>query len=155
MGSKACFDPDWQKSNLPSDTLKRWIADGVGYGVGLLMGSPIRDGTRLGAIDVDHDDYIRVIKALLGEPVSGRIGSKGLVTFVRVRGIIGNPEFRVPLAPDQKPYKVAECLFDRKLCVIPPTIHPDTGRPYRWIGTPLHELDDLTKLPLIEGTERE
>jgi hypothetical protein len=54
------------------------------------------------------------------------------VFFIRVRGRLSNPEFRV--AGDQaKAYgKVAECLFVKKLCVIPPTIHPDTERAYRY-----------------------
>ena len=45
--------------------------------------------------------------------------------------------------------KVAECLFVKKLCVIPPTIHPDTGQAYRWIGTPLHEVE-FNELPIVE-----
>ena len=45
--------------------------------------------------------------------------------------------------------KVAECLFVKKLCVIPPTIHPDTGQAYRWIGRPLHEVD-FDELPIVE-----
>jgi hypothetical protein len=32
--------------------------------------------------------------------------------------------------------------------VIPPTIHPDTNESYRWIGTPLLNVDFST-LPLI------
>ena len=65
--------------------------------------------------------------------------------FVRVRGRLSNPEFRVAGKGD----KVAECLFVKKLCVIPPTIHPDTGQAYRWIGTPLHEID-FNELPIME-----
>ena len=61
--------------------------------------------------------------------------------FVRVRGPLSNPEFRVAGEEGKVLGKVAECLFVRKLCVIPPTIHPDTGQAYRWIGRPLHEVD--------------
>jgi hypothetical protein len=100
-------------------------------------------------LDIDRDEYVRVGRALLREPPSGRIGEKGAVFFVRVRGRPSNPEFRV--AGDQaKIYgKVADCLFVRKLCVIPPTIHPDTGQAYRWIGKPLHEVS-FEELPVVE-----
>jgi hypothetical protein len=37
----------------------------------------------------------------------------------------------------------------RKLCVIPPTIHPDTRRLYQWIGRPLHEVG-FNELPIVE-----
>jgi hypothetical protein len=67
------------------------------------------------------------------------------VFYVRVRGRLSNPEFRVAGKGD----KVAECLFFKKLCVIPPTIHPETGQAYRWIGTPLHEID-FNELPIVE-----
>ena len=50
------------------------------------MGSPFPDGTTLGASDTDHDDYARIAQALLRDPPSGRIGKKGAVFFVRVRG---------------------------------------------------------------------
>jgi hypothetical protein len=112
------------------------------------MGSPLPDGTRLGALDIDRDEYTALGRTLLNNPICGRVGQKGAVFFVRVNGDLGNPEFRVR-GPDSKKWgKVAECLFRKKLCVIPPTIHPITQSPYRWIGTPLHEVD-LSSLPLI------
>jgi Bifunctional DNA primase/polymerase, N-terminal len=147
MGSKACHLRDWQRpdAEIPEAELASWSIKYGHLGVGLLMGSPFPDGTTLGASDIDHDDYVRVGAALLNNPPSGRIGKKGAVFFVRVRGRLGNPEFRVAGKGD----KVAECLFAKKLCVIPPTIHPDTGQAYRWIGTPLHEID-FNELPIVE-----
>ena len=82
------------------------------------------DGTTLGALDIDHDDYVRLGRALLGDPPSGRVGKKGAVFFVRVRGSLSNSEFRVQGDQAKRYGKVAECLFVKKLCVIPPTIHP-------------------------------
>ena len=151
LGSKACHVRDWQKpdSELSEETLTTSLASHANYGIGLLTGSPFPDGTALGALDIDHDEYVRVGRAVLRDPPSGRIGKKGAVFFVRVRGRLNNPEFRV--AGDQaKAYgKVAECLFVRKLSVIPPTIHPDTAQAYRWIGRPLHEVE-FDELPIVE-----
>jgi hypothetical protein len=149
-GFKACFDKGWQTSDpdLHPGILERWLAGSDNFGIGLLMGSPICEETTLGALDVDRNEYVELAKTLLRNPVCGRIGSKGAVFFVRVLGDLKNPEFRVRGENGKKWGKVAECLFRRKLCVIPPTVHPTTRKPYEWIGAPLHEID-LLSLPII------
>jgi hypothetical protein len=151
LGSKACKLPNWQRRDdkIPTDELDSWIASYGDFGIGLVMGSPFPDGTTLGALDIDHDDYTPLARALLRDPPCGRIGKKGAVFFVRVRGPLSNPEFRVQGDQAKSYGKVAECLFMKKLCVIPPTIHPDTGHAYRWLGAPLHEID-FSQLPIVE-----
>jgi hypothetical protein len=150
-GTKACHVREWQKpdSELPDATLASWLTSYAHFGIGLLMGSPFPDGTALGALDIDRDEYVRVGCATLGNTPSGRIGKKGAVLFVRVHGPLSNPEFKVRGEEGNRYCKVAECLFVRRLCVIPPTIHPDTGEAYRWIGRPLHEVE-LDELPIVE-----
>jgi Bifunctional DNA primase/polymerase, N-terminal len=151
LGSKACRVREWQKpdSELPAATLASWLTSHAHCGIGLLMGSPFPDGTTLGALDIDHDEYVRLGRASLLDAPSGRIGKKGAVFFVRVRGNLSNPEFRVRGDAGKRYGKVAECLFIRRLCIIPPTIHPDTGQPYRWFGRPLHEVS-FDELPIVE-----
>jgi Bifunctional DNA primase/polymerase, N-terminal len=150
-GTKACHDTAWQKGDheLPPQRLEGWIDTGRSAGIGLLMGSPFEDGTRLGALDIDSDPYVPLGRALLKNPPCGRIGKKGAVFFVRTIGRKINAEFRVKGDEHAHLGKVAECLFHRKLCVIPPTIHPDTKCPYRWIGIPLHEVN-FRDLPIVE-----
>jgi hypothetical protein len=151
LGTKACRLKDWPRpdSEIPPAELASWTSEHADLGIGLLMGSPFPDGTTLGALDIDHDDYVRIGRALLRDPPCGRIGKKGAVFFVRVRGRLSNPEFRVQGDQAKRYGKVAECLFVKKLCVIPPTTHPETGRPYEWIGKPLHEVD-FEELPIVE-----
>jgi hypothetical protein len=151
LGSKACRLSNWQRPDgeIPTEELASWLTKYGHLGVGLLMGSPFSDGTTLGALDIDHNDYVRIGRALLRDPPCGRIGKKGSVFFVRVRGRLSNPEFRMQGDQAKRHGKVAECLFVKKLCVIPPTIHPETGRPYEWIGRPLHEVD-FEELPIVE-----
>jgi Bifunctional DNA primase/polymerase, N-terminal len=149
-GSKGCFIRAWQ---LPDPEISRnkldgWLSNNAQFGIGLLMGSPFPDGTRLGAVDVDRDEYVGVARALLQDPPCGRFGSKGAVFFVRVAGSVGNRKFRVKGKAGEIWGQVVECLFDRALCVFPPTIHPTTEAPYRWIGTPLYEVD-WNDLPII------
>ena len=151
LGSKACHVRDWQKPDpeLSDATLASWLTSHAHFGIGLLMGSPFPGGTALGALDIDHDEYVRLGRASLIDAPSGRIGKKGAVFFVRVRGRLSNPEFTVRGEAGNRYSKVAECLFVRKLCVIPPTIHPDTGQPYRWFGRPLHQVR-FDELPIVE-----
>jgi Bifunctional DNA primase/polymerase, N-terminal len=150
VGTKGCFIKGWQRPDhdLSAAELDRWLFKRAACGIGLLMGSPFPDGTRLGAIDVDRDEYVRIAQTLLQDPPCGRIGSKGAVFFVRVAGKLGNPKFIVRGEVGKRWGKVVECLFERTLCVIPPTIHPSTEAPYQWIGTPLLEID-FNDLPII------
>lgn len=150
-GTKACHVREWQKpdSDLPEATLASWLTSHANFGIGLLMGSPFPDGTMLGALDIDRDQYVRVGRASLGHTPSGRVGKKGAVLFVRVRGRPSNPEFSVHGEEGKRYGKVAECLFVKWLCIIPPTIHPETGQSYRWIGRPLHEVG-FDELPVVE-----
>lgn len=150
--TKSCPTKKWQ---LPDEehgptAVASWTRKYADHGIGLVMGSPISDGTRLGALDVDRNEYVRLAHALLGDPVCGRIGQKGVVCFVRVAGVHGNPEFRIDGEAGKAWGKIAECLFNKKFCIIPPTIHPSTNAPYQWLGKSLLEVDLLT-LPLIGG----
>jgi hypothetical protein len=151
-GSKACKISNWQipDSEQSTSTLRAWTQKFAYHGIGLLMASPFPDGTKLGAFDIDRNEYLNLGRTLLGNPVCGRIGAKGAVFFVRVRGELGNPEFRVTGLENKSWGKVAECLFNKKICVIPPTIHPTTGAAYQWIGAALLEIN-FEQLPIIEA----
>jgi hypothetical protein len=151
LGSKGCKLLNWQQPDdeIRADKLASWIASYADFCIGLLMGSPFPDGTTLGALDIDCDEYFRLGRALLRGPPCGRVGKKGAVFFVRVRGRLSNPEFRVQGDQAKRYGKVAEGLFVKKLCVIPPTIHPETKQPYRWLGRPLQEVN-FSELPIVE-----
>lgn len=149
-GTKACKVRGWSKPDAEIDgtELLRWLTKYADFGIGLRMGTPLPGGGFLGALDIDRNEYARLGAAVLGNPPSGRFGAKGAVYFVRVLADLGSPKFKVAGDPEGRWGQVAECLFGAKLCVIPPTIHPDTGQEYRWLGTPLHELD-FDELPII------
>jgi hypothetical protein len=151
LGSKQTFVKRWTRPDheFEPQELMDWLREHKGSGIGLLMGSPLPDGTVLGAIDVDRDEYRPLAEALLGDTVSGRFGSKGLVVFVRVAGVGKSRTFSVKGEAGKKWGQVAEALFVKRLCVIPPTIHPTTNAPYTWIGAPLLDVD-FRNLPLIE-----
>lgn len=150
-GSKGCKVKSWQRPDEEwnSSTLIGWESKYANAGIGLLLGSRFPDGTLLGALDIDHDDYVRVASILLDNPTCGRFGSKGIAYFVRVKGDGKYRQFKIKPDDGSEPILVGELLCSKRLCVIPPTIHPDTTQPYRWVGKPLLEVD-YTALPIIE-----
>ena len=150
-GTKACKLKDWQTPDPEVDpaALESWLSTFSNHGIGLLLGSPFPDGTVLGGLDIDHDRYVRVAGVLLGNPPSGRFGARGIMDFVRIRGQTRYREFKVDQG-DGQTVKVGELLIAKRLAVIPPTIHPDTHEPYRWVGAPLHETA-WSDLPIIEA----
>ncbi len=151
LKDKACKETGWQK-DFPPERIDEWIERCPDYNIGLRMGTNLPDGTRLGALDIDHDAYVDLGKAILNDPQCGRIGKKGAVFFVRYQhSIMKNlkkKKFRVKGEHGENYGQVLELLFEGTLCVIPPSIHPETEAPYRWIGTPLHEIN-FNDLPLI------
>lgn len=78
LGTKVCHVREWQRpdAELSEATLASWLTSHTHSGIGLLMGSPFPDGTTLGAVDIDRDEYVRVGRASLRDPPSGRIGKK-------------------------------------------------------------------------------
>ena len=131
------------------DRIEALLRSHGNHGIGLLMGTPFPDGTTLAAMDIDDDAFVRLGRVLLGNPPCARVGKKGCVFFFRAIGQVPNSEFRVRLPDGRRGGKHTEIMTTKKLIVIPPTIHPETGEAYRWIGTPLHELD-FSDLPIIE-----
>jgi hypothetical protein len=147
--SKVPVGSAWQKPDpeIASGVLEGWLQTYATHGIGVLTGTPLPDGSLFAALDIDRDDYVRVAEALLGNPPCGRIGARGAVFFVRLRGDGRYRPFVAKTA--QGRIKVGELLCNGRFCVLPPTIHPN-GQSYRWIRTPLHEIQ-LSDLPLMEA----
>jgi hypothetical protein len=148
-GTKACPLKKW---NIPDPErtlgeLDGWLDTYGHWGLGLALGSPFPDETRLAAVDIDHNDYVRVTQALLRNPPSGRIGAKGIAYLVRLRG---DGKYRVLKVKGEGGARIGEILCDDRFLVFPPTTHPDTQQPYRWVGRPLLEVD-YRELPIIEA----
>jgi hypothetical protein len=91
-------------------------------------------------IDFDTDDpaVYRAIAAVLPRPNVGKKGRRGFVGFWRTADGEDLPKSRDFMTPGLdrhgKPSKkpLVSILTKRKT-VLPPSIHPDTGEPYRWL----------------------
>lgn len=127
-----------------------WIEKYRSKNIGLLLGMALTADEVLDALDVDDDRLLKLVLHLLGlnragcrALLSGKRGKKGATIFVRApkslkstvikgAGGLGNIDF----------------LAAGKMTVMPPSIHPDTGKPYEVFGKPLLEAD-FADLPTI------
>lgn len=141
-------------SSIPNEEKQReLVATHPNNNIGMLLGVPVGGDKVLVALDVDDNRLLKVSHQLFGlnradrrAVLSGKRGKKGATIFVRApkslkstvikgAGGLGNIDF----------------LAAGKMTVMPPSIHPDTGKPYEVVGQPLLEVD-FADLPEI--TER-
>lgn len=140
---------DWTRryrDRLPSDReVETWerAADG---GICLIMGKASRGVV---AVDIDTDDAVApVTDALPYTPVKKR-GAKGETLFFRNPNNVVSRAFTL-IHPDGRRQRLVDMLSEGRQTVLPPTTHPDTGKPYTWTGDrELADVDpeDLPDLP--------
>jgi hypothetical protein len=147
-GKKGPVTPGWPEGNLPSEY---WLSHPQ-EGLGVVLGP-----SRLVSLDLDSLPDARAVLGALGLELDALLSGAMLVR--------GNPErlraiFRAPPDLDLtrkslawppreeggKPLTVFELRGGPVQDVLPPTVHPDTGRPYEWL-TPPWELERLATLP--------
>lgn len=99
-----------------------WLDQYPDGNIGLVLGKC----SRVSVMDIDTDDQklINMIIKELPESPWVRVGKKGMVIAFRYNGV---KTFRIKTADGKS---VCEYLSDRTQVVLPPSIHPDTKRPY-------------------------
>ena len=93
--------------------------------IGILTGTAAGEGFILAALDIDTDDLAiqkQILASIPHSPIQKK-GNRGFTMFFQVP--IGTKGFRTP---------IVELLTDTRQTVLPPSVHPDTGRPYTWTG---------------------
>lgn len=153
--SKRPVQDGWQKYHEKQPTpeeMEEWATKYPNANIGLVLGSHTVGDTRLLAIDIDVDDQemIQRFVRAIGTKDPAKKGKKGLTIFVRGPKKIENTmrikASKVGSAP------VIEILSCKTQTVVPPSVHPDTGQPYEWLGKSLLDFN-IQDLPLIsEGT---
>ena len=134
----------WQgyaAGQLASGKRDDWKMRYADRGIGLLTGTDIGGGYKLGAIDIDVDLFVNVTQVVLGSSRVAKRGKKGLTEFVRY-----NDDLKSTKIMDFEKAGVIDVLLSGKFTVLPPSIHPDLGLPYTWLDTPLLDAD-LAELP--------
>ncbi len=151
LTGKVCKEKSWQlpDSEMPEDLFENWLRNKAGFNIGICAGSIFPDNTRLGFLDIDHDQFINLGKVLLQNPICVRYGKKGAVIPFRYPDGLKVPnKEKINTKADFEKEEVAELFFSKAYCAVPPSIHPDTKQPYRWEGPALHEIN-FNLLPMI------
>lgn len=134
---------DFSEYLVPDDVYQNWISLPAEHNIGLVLGKQ----SNIGALDIDYadDDLIQAILEMLpkGYDKWTRIGAKGMVFAFRF-----NP--KVPRAfkvIDKQKGTLVEYLCTGQQIVLPPSIHPDTGRPYTSNSNLWEVIDELPMIP--------
>lgn len=132
---------DWSRfhDHLPDPDLQwEWIKRCPDANIGIVNGAQ----SRVCMVDIDtpEESLIKTIRECLPPSPWVRIGKKGMVMAYRYNGI---PTFRIK---DVANNTLVEMLSARTQVVLPPSIHPDTGRPYEANCDLWDVVDDLPML---------
>jgi hypothetical protein len=120
--------PRWQtrfRNRAPSETeLQHWSEGDTGVGVLGGFGGMV-------AIDVDTDsaEIRAAIDAVLPGTTVRKVGRRGETLFYYAPHIASSKRWLIDGEV------ICELIGPGRQTVIPPTMHPDTGAPYRWTGT--------------------
>ncbi len=132
-GEKRPLEENWQQfcDRLPTEAeCEKWEARGnKSYGLALGPASGVM------AVDIDSDD-IKVLSAVKASLVRKR-GKKGDTRFFRFD----------PNVPSTKVAGCIDILAYGRQTVLPPTVHPDTGKPYQWLTPDTLENFQIGDLP--------
>ena len=136
----------WQEyaSRMPSEAekatfLARYSSGNIGLALGQQSGIVI--------VDIDSDDprVLEVVERVAGPSPWVRIGRKGAALAYRFRG---EGIFRLDHKVGDDVERIVELLSKGSQVVLPPSIHPDTDRPYAANVDLVDVLDKLQPLPM-------
>jgi hypothetical protein len=145
LGGKRSVEDGWRarfENNLPSrENIEKW--SNSNDGVGVVLGGP--HCLKAADIDCDEVEVNAAIMTVLPPSAVIKRGQKGRTLFYR-----GSKVQPGRLQWKKDGVLKFELLGSGQQSVLPPSIHPDTGWPYAWIGDrALEDIDptELTELP--------
>jgi hypothetical protein len=153
-GTKQPSIPKWTSYSgaLPkTERREEWLNNLGDHGIGLIMGREVVPGNRLVALDVDYDRLVRVTGDLLGPCPSAKRGKKGETIFVLI------PKSENPRSTTLKGTNGLgniDILAGGRFAVLPPSVHPETGKSYVWAGDDIADCD-FNELPKIDKAKLE
>jgi putative DNA primase/helicase len=148
--SKAARNLGWQVERPSERSIDQKFSHPSNIGV--RCGDLHQDGTCLIAIDVDVDDpdVLECVARAIGADVPRKRGKKGATFFVR--GCYQQKTTKIKLLRGGVKIDAIDILARGAQTVIPPSTHPETGQPYKWIGgKPLWEIN-YQELPVFDET---
>ena len=140
---KEAFLLGWQKIG-PESIDYGWLNQFPTGNIGLPLGH--RTGFVAIDVDTDDDEFQARLSALIPTPVYKRVGKKGYAALYRTEG-----ETKSARIHAEDGSMLVEVLGERTQCVMPPSIHPDTGKPYTSNVDLWDVVNDLPTLPTNIG----
>jgi AAA domain/Bifunctional DNA primase/polymerase, N-terminal len=124
----------WSERPRPLDTPQPGAGIGVRLGAGIV------------ALDYDNDDAAVLISDVMPASPVNKEGQIGFTAFYRCTRHVESENF-----VNEDGELMVQILSVGRQTVIPPSIHPDTGKPYRWTNG--HSLYDTPPVDLPELPE--
>lgn len=129
----------WSDTEIPEEARQEWLNSCSNGNVGLALGP--QSGCVMIDIDTPDEDLVNTIVGLLPDSPWCRIGKKGMVLAYRYKGL---GTFRIK---DVTGAPIVEHLSKGSQVVLPPSIHPDTKKPYTANCDLYDVVDQLPELP--------
>lgn len=140
---------DYSINGITPDEAEKWdsyFSLANGYGIAMFCGK----ASGITWIDIDTDDP-EVAKLLPYSPIIKK-GKTGESRAYKYNDFLNN-KLRIGL--DQGVKDFIEVLNDGSYTVLPPSIHPETGLPYQWIGEENLDFYNVKNLPEITHKDLE
>ena len=112
-----------------------------GFGIGIVCGS----ASNIVVVDIDTDAY-DVMHACPPSPLRRR-GQKGEARFFQFNPDLHNCNFSRKDAKGNR--EGVDILVEKKYIIVPPSIHPETKRPYVWLTPDDLMSIDINDLPVL------
>jgi putative DNA primase/helicase len=125
-GEKGAFTSGWQnfgRALPPIEVQQDWLNAFPDFNLGMVLGQA--SGVVVLDIDTDDADVMGILKRTLPVTPWVRVGKKGEAWLYR-----WNPSLRTIRVDIEGRGRVYELLASGSQIVLPPSIHPDTKRPY-------------------------
>lgn len=148
--SKAPGVAGWQATKPNRESIERQFARPSN--LGLRTGDVQADGSCLVAIDIDLEEHqlVCAVARAIGANVPVKQGKKGYTYIFRLAEQIGGKKLH--WYRDGKKRPAIDVLCRAAQTVIPPSIHPDTKLPYRWVAGPALNEVPYAELPMVSTT---
>jgi len=157
---KQPYQKGWKEKSYSHSDILAELNGGKATGVGLKLGNGLL------AIDIDGDSAWELLKKLAGSNgitafsqttawTSGRAGRKQCLFSVAEADCPRIKKLRIStgVSGDDGKGEYLEFRWLGQQSVLPPSIHPGTGKPYEWINNPLQYPPTLAPEWLIELSE--
>lgn len=132
--SKAPKSAGWQSIQPTSESIQHAFARPSNLGI--RTGDVHPDGSCLVAVDIDLEEHvlIRAVESAIGCKVPVKQGKKGFTYIFRLSEQL--PSRKIHWYRDGTKRPAIDVLCRAAQTVIPPSIHPETEQPYRWVSGP-------------------